>query len=429
MTSFNPPKTRANIEADLTLARQNSDFATEAACLIALGDMAKENEEYNLAQGLYGQAWAAYEKVGDHRQTVQAILSLTDVFIRLSWDEVNFEAAFLAPILCNRALKVAEEAQDFAVQGRVWKVKADLISFDFENREIKQATYEHALKLCELGCDVVGQADAMMQLGIGYLMERQADSYQQAEARFSNALHLYRKADCREGEASALVRLAEVSGSLKDITAKKSYYKQALKLYQQLEQPLEVAKILDELGEIGLREKDYDLAIQYHKKELALCDRYGEDLIGYTSALFSLARVYQAAKNYEEARFYYAKELALCNVTDTMVLASRLFALGRVYALMGDTNTGRQYAQQAIKTSDDNPQRDELDYYLWYRWEWGKIEYEAGYQEAGCALCYEAYKFAEDIPFGRQFLDKLQQELAAMNCPTPSDSETPTHDD
>jgi tetratricopeptide (TPR) repeat protein len=421
MLPSHPSKSRADLEADLALARQDSDFAAEAACLVALGDIAKENEEYDLAQGLYGQAWASYEKAGDQSKTVQAILSLTDVYARLAWDEENFEAAFFARCFCDQALRIAEQAQDYAAQGRTMKIKADLIRFDVAEREIKQSIYEHALKLCKQGGDLEGQANAIMQLGI---IQMEPGTYEQAKILFSSALNLYQQAYCNEGAASALVRLGEVAGCQQRTLTKKNYYTSALKIYEQLDQPLKVAEMLGELGQlVRVYEKDYELALSYHKQEALLYDQHSEDPVGYENALSSIGHVYEAAKNYEEAQIYYTKELALCDETDTLLLASRLFALARVYAAMDDINTGRQYAQQAIKTSGDNPHRDHLFYRIWDRWLWGKIEYQTGYHETGRALCQEAITLAEEIPFGRHILDVWQQDLAAMNCPTPPNTE------
>jgi tetratricopeptide (TPR) repeat protein len=418
MLPSHPSKSRADLEADLALARQNSDFVTEAACLMALGDIAKESEEYNLAQGLYGQAWAAYEKAGDQSKTVQAILALTDVYARLAWDEENFEAAFLARCFCDEAFKVAEQAQDYAGQGRAWKVKADLMGHVFEEQAIKQSTYEHALKLCEQGEDLEGQADVLMELGFIYRHDH--DDNTQAKALFSHAIHLYHQAHLYEQEARSLSRLADLVTPQHDMVAKRNYYKQALKLYEQLNQPLKIAEMLGELGRLASDEKDYDLALAYHKQELALYDRYSEDANGYEGALFHIGHVYEAAKNYEEAHFYYRKQLALCDEKDTFIFADRLYALGHVYALMGNISTGRQYAMQAIMVGDNNPHNDDLFNRILMRWQWGKLEYEAGCHETACALCCEAYVLAEEIPFGSHILDVWQQDLAAMNCPPPN---------
>jgi tetratricopeptide (TPR) repeat protein len=374
---------------------------------------------------LYGQAWAVYERAGDQRQTAQVILALVGVYARLAWDEENFEAAFLARCFCDQALKIAEQAQNYAGQGRVLKVKADLMGHVFAEKAIKQSTYEQALKLCEQGGDLQGQADVLMELGFIYRHDH--DDNTQAKAFFSRAIHLYHQANRYEQEARSLGLLADLVIGQHDTIAKKTYYKQALRIYEQLNQPLKVAEMLGKLGRLASDEKDYDLALTYHKQELALYDRYSEEPNGYEGALFHIAHVYEAAQNYEEARFYYAKELALCDKKDTFIFADRLYALGRVYALIGDINTGRQYAYQAIATGDGDTHNDHLFNRIGMRWEWGKIEYKAGYYETACVLCREAITLAEAIPFGRHILDVWDQEFAAMNCPTLSDSET-SHD-
>lgn len=413
MTSFNPPKTRANIEADLTLARQNSDFATEAACLIALGDMAKENEEYNLAQGLYGQAWAVYEKLHDQRQTVQAILALVNVFSELRWKNEDFETLFIARSLCDEALKTAEQTHDYASQGRVWKVKADLMSDEFWSQKLKRPIYTKAIQLCEQGHDPVGQADAIMRLGS---IEMESHTYEQARTLFGRALHLYRQNNHYEGQANALSYLAAVADRQCDINAKKSYYAHTVSVYNQLNQPFKAAEVLQKLGKLALEEKDYDRALKCHKEELALYEhKYGYH---YENALYCLGLVTEAAKDYEEALSYYTKALALSNKDDAITLASRLFALARIYAAMGDINTGRHYAQEAMTTNDSDPRVDRFYHSVFMHWQWGEIEYKAEFYETGCSLCREALVLAQGVPIGRHILDVWEQDLAAMNCPT-----------
>jgi hypothetical protein len=73
------------LHTDLIRHQETGNFASQADVLMALAHLAHEDEAYSLAQGLYGQAWAAYEQADDKRGMAKTILRLTEIMRHFAW--------------------------------------------------------------------------------------------------------------------------------------------------------------------------------------------------------------------------------------------------------------------------------------------------------------------------------------------------------
>lgn len=150
---------RPTLEADLARARQNSDFAAEAACLIALAQIANEEKEYALSQALYAQARDAYDHAQDKNGKAEALKALAQALINGELGEQRTACTYLA-----EAIPLYEQLGDQHEQARLYTVLAHCY-WQINENEIRIPLYEKALALLERIKDPVVQAKFSLELG------------------------------------------------------------------------------------------------------------------------------------------------------------------------------------------------------------------------------------------------------------------------
>jgi tetratricopeptide (TPR) repeat protein len=256
--SPHPSKTRADIEANLALARQNGDAATEAECLLVLGDIAKESEEYDLAQGLYGQAWAAYKKAGDIQNQAHSLKRLGDLFAQQ-------EESIEAHLMYDQALSLYRSVSDHQGEAQTLCAKGDSHVHLFQTEEA-QPYYRAALSLFRSIGDRVGEADAAYGLSEAL---REKEHEHESLGLLYQSLDLYERLDHKVGQLKALVNFSNYASRC-DLELAHLCIERRVALHQQLGNLQQQAVGLLSLSEIRVKQENRQAALAHCEQSLAI---------------------------------------------------------------------------------------------------------------------------------------------------------------
>lgn len=194
---------RHDLEADLLRHQAAGDFAAQAETLMQLAQIAAIEEEFSIAQGLYGQAWAAYEQVGDTANMALILYRLSNnlskaLFEAGRWPMLDFDRDAVNAFYLMAADYYAElgyveqQAMVYSTMG----VEADDESSDID---AARYAYEKALPLYEMTNNSLAQANILLRLGETYIVGDPEHIY-----FVTRALKLYQQIEHKEGEERAL---------------------------------------------------------------------------------------------------------------------------------------------------------------------------------------------------------------------------------
>lgn len=335
---------RPTLEADLERYRQSGDFAVQAETLFALGEIAKREEEYSLAQGLYGQAWAAYEQLGDKQgvaKAAQRTMSAMWHFWREDPNDFSHANERMRVIRMNElALVLNSDAGNTRGQADIYKIVG--ISH-FYNLDVTRQALNHALECYRLLGDMVEQAEIYSYLARAY---DYGDDYR---FNMEQALRLYEQIGNKESAAYKYMLLAELDEDDKNYVKARNGLETAITLFREAQ---------DDGGIIS--------AIKQLCKLILIME-------GYTAYLLYFRETFQRLRQ---------------EITSTRELFSLLRTLPYAASRNRDFDTAR-YAFQQVIAYAASCEEEENQAHLY--WGWGYMEYyEVGSKHMGFALCQRA---------------------------------------
>lgn len=153
------------LQLKLDQARQTGDAATEATLLLQLGDLARDELEYEIAQGLYAQAWDVYEKLRDLRGQAQALTCLAPIHYFLSRRD-------LAQMYFEQAVALCEQVGDLEGAADILHKLADLQHGHPPDYAAQSGYYKRAIAHYETLNQPLKSADVISRLGQNAATER-----------------------------------------------------------------------------------------------------------------------------------------------------------------------------------------------------------------------------------------------------------------
>jgi len=88
------------------------------------------------------------------------------------------------------------------------------------------------------------------------------------------------------------------------------YFFQALNIYKELNMHEDVSRCYDAIGEVYLKKKQKDIAVNYHLQALQLIDEHYSSYLPYRINSYELiAKTYESMRDYEQAMRYYNQAL------------------------------------------------------------------------------------------------------------------------
>jgi tetratricopeptide (TPR) repeat protein len=212
-----------------------------------------------------------------------------------------------------------------------------------------RARYEQAVALYRQVGDVLWEAHSTGGLG-DVALER--SDYDTAQAWYEQALALYRQAGDAEGEANCIARLGDIAVERSHYDTARALYEQALPLYRQLEDAdqdvLRQANCIAGLGDIALARSDHDLARGWYEQARALYQQAGSGL-GEADCILRLGDIALDRFDHDGARARYDQVLPLYRqFGDVLGEANCIARLGDIALARSDHNGARVRYEQAL---------------------------------------------------------------------------------
>ncbi len=245
----------------------------------------------------------------------------------------------------KRNLEVAlrQSIADQALKANCFKALGD-VHIKLSEYEQARARYDQALPIYNQIGAPLGEANCIKALGDVYI---KLDEYEIACARYEEALSIYNQIGDRLGEANSIKALGDVHIRLSEYEKSRTRYEQATPIYNEIGDCLGEANCIKAIGDVHLELSEYDQARARYEQALPIYSQIGnrleeaECIKGFGDIFKGLAEFDEAIKSYKEAMCIFDFIGARHEKADV------LSSLGDVYIELKQTETGNKYLEQA----------------------------------------------------------------------------------
>ena len=185
-------------------------------------------------------------------------------------------------------------------------------------------------------------------------LARDRSDYDQAQARYEQAIALYRQVGDALWEAHSVGGLADVALGRRDYETARTRYELTLALYRQAGDPRGQGNAIVRLSDIALERSDYDTARGGYEQALALYrqiqdDEWGQDVLGQATSLKGLGDTARATADHDTAQARYEQALQLYRQAgDVRGEARCINGLGDIALDRTDPDSARRQYEQAL---------------------------------------------------------------------------------
>jgi len=214
------------------------------------------------------------------------------------------------------------------------------------NLKIAITCYLKMLKLYRRIDGKIGeQANCLQRLGDAHL---RLSELKVAQERYKQALSLFQQIDDKLGKANCIKSLGDVYLRLSELKVAQEQYEQASLLFQQIGDKPGEADCTASLGDVYLRLSDYEAAREAYQQALPLFQQIGNKL-GEANCIKSIGDIYLDLSELEVARKQYKQALPLFQqIEANLDEASCISCLGDVHLRLSDYESARETYQQAL---------------------------------------------------------------------------------
>jgi len=200
-----------------------------------------------------------------------------------------------------------------------------------------------------------GVAFALKHIGLGYYMQ---GNYIEVLNYWERSLHSFELLGDMQGYANILNNLGAVYYNQGDDAKAIEYYLQSLETAEKIDDNLRILTALQNIGAVYLNKDETAIkALPYFRQALPLSRALkDQEAIGIISV--NLGEAFFIAGEYDSALFYFEKSLALDNKAYYIPFA--LNNLGKVYSQKGDYTSSVKLQQEAIEIAKEQDQTLEL---------------------------------------------------------------------
>jgi CHAT domain-containing protein/Tfp pilus assembly protein PilF len=175
-----------------------------------------------------------------------------------------------------------------------------------------------------------------------------AESLRKAVEQYKGALQLWRSAEDRPGEATALFNIGVIYWQLGESRKSLEYYTQALEIWRAVANRREEARTLHSMGVSYSQLSENQKALEYYSQALPLRRTTG-DRQGEAITLNSIGFAHDNLGRLQEALDYYNQALTLQRALGSLRdAATTLSNIGATYFGMGDLPKALEYYSQAL---------------------------------------------------------------------------------
>ncbi|MCT4586557.1 MAG: tetratricopeptide repeat protein [Carboxylicivirga sp.] len=369
-----------------------------------------------------------YENINELNDKEKASLYFS---LALTYGNLNLDTAF---VFADEGIAYAQENKNTFLTGRMFLAKASLYNYQGQlDQAVK--TYNRAIETCLSANDSIAAASALNDKGtclqklnrfeeakqaykeagqafmaLKYehmagnthsaraLLQYQSGEYIEAVKSANNAIQIFQKHNYPGFMSSPLNVLGNIAMKKKDYNTALEYYHKSQEI-EEKENGYEMLIVLQiKYGEIASQKGDYDKAGEELEKGIELCNQYGSSQFK-SQLLLALAKNKRQQGYKKEAKDYLLRaENIMLKDGHGKDLAELYLEYSSYHQLMGNNQIAIDYAKRSIAQAITVPFYD----------------YSLTYQKLESLYSEENMNFKKHFPDAKTYIDSVNQHLAVL---------------
>ncbi|NEW60814.1 tetratricopeptide repeat protein, partial [Sulfurovum sp. bin170] len=161
------------------------------------------------------------------------------------------------------------------------------------------------------------------------------------------------KSEDEKTRVDALYEIGSSHYSLADYRKALRYYKQSLKIAEEIEDKVIVSATLVHIGQIYQSRGDLDKALAYFQQSLKIAEEI-EYKATVSAALSYIGLIYESRGDLDKALAYFEQSLKITEEIENKAIEERVLVyIGRIYKLRGDLDKALAYFEQSLKIVEE----------------------------------------------------------------------------
>ncbi|MGZ6349176.1 MAG: tetratricopeptide repeat protein [Ktedonobacterales bacterium] len=348
----------ADAEESLTLARKIDDPKAIVSALTSVAEL------YQLHMNRRDDGHAKLEEAWDICHKVPGWIEAAYVAYQLArswWERGGSEELRTAHEWFEKCISLAGAAEASQLQKNRYEAYA-LTSIG--NLFVQQQDYDKGREYLERSLELKRRIGNKYSIAISLSsladLEQRQDHYERALDLQINALELYREIGATRAVLDTLCDIGTMYHSLGDMDRAQTYYKAAKAVGDQIEAPLDSARVLLQLAQLYASIGEYAAALDAYEERLELIQALPEkDPFRLGVTLREMGDIYEALGERDKARGLFEKSRdSLAESENKVELATTLGRLGLLIASQGDLDSAisiletRLHLVQSLSTRD-----------------------------------------------------------------------------
>ncbi|NJM24816.1 MAG: tetratricopeptide repeat protein [Bacteroidia bacterium] len=209
--------------------------------------------------------------------------------------------------------------------------------------------YLEALKISEQHKDLIGMANAQINVGFIHLSE---EDYEKAHEYFQKGLQTSIDAKYLKGEVWSYSNIGIALNKLKRYDEARTSYEKAMSYVDDGKHDRELGRLINNISITYLDEKNYPMALKYLLQSAAIKEKFQEPYDMATTYV-NVADTYQKMSDYAKAIQYAEKSLALGKQSGTPdVMEPALMSLAKSYFVLKDYKKAYLLKEEQLEIQD-----------------------------------------------------------------------------
>jgi len=251
----------------------------------------------------------------------------------------------------QHALNATENKQEFNNEKFECLILLGLVNTNLTKYKVAKTYFEKAELLIS---DVTSDSlKGKFHLNLGHLLKK-SDKLDKAKESILKSFAYYRAANDQKGIIYAYLNLGDILFWMGNYNEALTYFHKAYKATHLPEYQKLRAYTLNNIGNIYLINKQYELASDYLQQSLTL-KLQSNDTAHINSSYLNIGKIHLRLKEYPQAIQALTTSLDVSHeICDNEIRCKSLSFLGEVYGEMGELNTAQTYLHDALDIAEQN---------------------------------------------------------------------------
>jgi len=220
---------------------------------------------------------------------------------------------------------------------------------------------EQALHLAEESKNIKGKADALNNIGGGYIY---SDEYRKALEYFQKSKKIREEIGNKRDISHSLNNIGNCFLGLNNYKDALENYLMMLKIHEEIDDKSEIAVSSSIIGDVYQTLSSYENALEHYLRSLRLFEEL-QDKNGISSVLISIGVVYSELRYNDNSLKCFQKALVIFEkFQDKINIANALNNIGNVYSDDGDENKALEYYLKALEIAEELDDKNGIASYL-----------------------------------------------------------------